>query len=323
MVRPVVTHLLVAVCVALVSCAAQAQGVFPSKPVRMIVPLPPGGPADVTARLYAQKLTEIWAKPVVVDNRAGATGTIGADAVAKSAPDGHTLLFTPDLPIALAPALFKTPYDPKTDLLPLAAVGGSANVLLAHPSAGASTLAELVEAARRKPGALTFSSGGNAAPGHLCGEMLKKAAGIELTHVPYKGAAPSITAVLAGEVSLACAPIPAGLPHVRSGKLKALATTGEKPSAQMPEIKPIAESYPGVTVTVWYGVFAPGKTPAALAAAIRSDLRRVFDDADTKVRLAAAGNDPLWMDDKELAATIDRDLAKWTRVVRELNIKVD
>jgi tripartite-type tricarboxylate transporter receptor subunit TctC len=260
---------------------------------------------------------------VVVENRVGATGTIGADAVAKSAPDGHTLLFTPDLPIAMAPALFKTPYDPKTDLLPVAAVGAGINALFAHPSAGANTLAELVEAARRKPGALTFSSAGNGSPAHLCGEMLKKAAGIDLTHVPYKGAAPAMTALLAGEVSLFCGPIPTGLAHVRTGKLKALATTGASPAAQMPEVKPLTETYSGVTVTTWQALFAPGKTPAALAAAIRSDLRRVFDDADTKVRLAAAGVDSAWMDDRQLAATIDRDLAKWTRVVRELNIKVD
>lgn len=317
------TRLLVAVCVTLVSCAVQAQAVFPSKPVRVIVPLPAGGPADFVARLYAQKLTERWGKPVVVENRAGATGTIGADAVVKSAPDGYTLLFTPDLPIAMAPALFKPPYDPKADLLPLAAVGAGVNALYAHPSAGANTLAELVAAARRKPGALTFSSAGNASPAHLCGEMLKKAAGIDLTHVPYKGAAPAMTALLAGEVSLFCAPIPAGLPHLRSGKVKALATTGDTPAAQLPEIKPVAETYPGVTVTVWYGAFAPAKTPAALAAAIRSDLRRVFDDADTKARIAAAGVDSVWMDDKQLAAAIDRDIVKWTRVVRESNIKAD
>ncbi|OFZ90740.1 MAG: hypothetical protein A2W21_12050 [Betaproteobacteria bacterium RBG_16_66_20] len=317
------TRLLVAVCVALISCGVQAQAVFPSKPVRVIVPLPAGGPGDFVARLYAQKLTERWGKPVVVENRAGATGTIGADAVVKSAPDGHTLLFTPDLPIAMAPALFKPPYDPKADLLPLAAVGAGVNALFAHPSAGANTLAEFVEAARRRPGALTFSSAGNASPAHLCGEMLKKAAGIDLTHVPYKGAAPAMTALLAGEVSLFCAPIPAGLPHLRSGKLKALATTGESPAAQMPEIKPVAESYPGVMVAVWYGAFAPAKTPASITAAIRSDLRRVFDDADTKARIAAAGVDAVWMDDKQLAAAIDRDLVKWTRVVRESNIKVD
>jgi len=317
------TRLLVAVCVALISCGVQAQAVFPSKPVRVIVPLPAGGPGDFVARLYAQKLTERWGKPVVVENRAGATGTIGAEAVAKSAADGSTLLFTPDLPIAMAPALFKPPYDPKADLLPLAAVGAGVNALFAHPSAGANTLAEFVEAARRRPGALTFSSAGNASPGHLCGEMLKKAAGIDLTHVPYKGAAPAMTALLAGEVSLFCAPIPAGLPHLRSGKLKALATTGESPAAQMPEIKPVAESYPGVMVAVWYGAFAPAKTPASITAAIRSDLRRVFDDADTKARIAAAGVDAVWMDDKQLAAAIDRDLVKWTRVVRESNIKVD
>ena len=317
------TRLLVAVCVALISCGVQAQAVFPSKPVRVIVPLPAGGPGDFVARLYAQKLTERWGKPVVVENRAGATGTIGADAVVKSAPDGHTLLFTPDLPIAMAPALFKPPYDPKADLLPLAAVGAGVNALFAHPSAGANTLAEFVEAARRRHGALTFSSAGNASPAHFCGEMLKKAAGIDLTHVPYKGAAPAMTALLAGEVSLFCAPIPAGLPHLRSGKLKALATTGESPAAQMPEIKPVAESYPGVMVAVWYGAFAPAKTPASITAAIRSDLRRVFDDADTKARIAAAGVDAVWMDDKQLAAAIDRDLVKWTRVVRESNIKVD
>ena len=277
----------------------------------------------MVARLYAQKLTELWAKPVVVENRAGATGTIGADAVAKSAPDGYTLLFTPDLPIAMAPALFKPPYDPKTDLLPLSAVGAGLSVLLAHPSVGVGSLAELVQAARSKPGALTFASAGNASPGHLCGEMLKKAAGIDLTHVPYKGAAPAMAAVLASEVSLFCAPIPAGLPHVRSGKLKALATTGDSPAAQMPEIKPIAATYPGVTVTVWYGVFAPARTPGALAAAIRSDLRRVFDDPVIRTRYDAAGVDAVWMDEKELAAAIDRDLAKWSKVVRDSNIKAD
>jgi len=296
---------------------------YPAKPVRMIVPLPPGGPADLVARLYAQKLAEFWSKPVVVENRAGATGTIGADAVAKAPPDGYTLLFTPDLPIAMAPALFKPPYDPKADLLPIAAVGAGANVLLAHPSAGASNLPGLVEAARRKPGALTFASAGNASPGHLCGEMLKKAAGIDLTHVPYKGAAPALAAVLAGEVSLFCAPIPAGLPHVRSGKLKALATTGEGPAAQMPDVKTIAESFPGVAVTVWYGVFAPARTPAALAATIRGDLRRVFDDPATKARYEAAGVDSVWMDEKQLAAAIDRDLVKWSGVVRDSNIKAD
>ena len=315
--------LLVGACLAWAACAAQAQVGFPSKPVRMIVPLPAGGPADLVARIYAQKLAEIWGKPVVVENRAGATGTIGADAVAKAAPDGYTLLFTPDLPIAMAPALFKPPYDPKADLLPIAAVAGGVNVLLAHPSAGANTLKELVEAARRAPGTLTFSSAGNASPGHLCGEMLNKSAGIRLTHVPYKGAAPALTAVLAGEVSLFCSPIPAGLPHVRSGKLRALATTGETPAAQLPDVMPAADSFPGVTVTVWYAVFAPAKTGAALAAAIRTDLRRVYDDPATKSRYVSAGVDAVWMDDKELARTIERDLAKWTQVVRETNIKTD
>jgi tripartite-type tricarboxylate transporter receptor subunit TctC len=302
---------------------ATAQDAYPSKPVRFIVPFPPTGPLDVMARLYAQKLGERWGKSVIAENRPGATGTIGADAVAKAAPDGYTLLFTVDLPIVMAPALMKPPYDSKTDLLPIAAVGDTMNMLVVHPSAGVSTLPELVAAAKAKPGALTFSSAGNASPGHLCVEMLKSAAGVDLTHVPYKGAAPAMQAALAGEVSMFCGPITQGLPHVKSGKLRALGVTGAKASPLLPELKPLAATYPGLVVSNWYAVFAPPKTPPAVVTFLRAELKRTYDDPEVRKRLDAVGMDPLWMEPAQVTAAIDRDLAKWSGVVKAANIKAE
>ena len=309
--------------IALAAPAAVAQDVYPSKPVRFIVPFPASGPLDVMARLYAQKLGERWGKSVIVENRPGATGTIGADAVAKAAPDGYTLLFTVDLPIVMAPALMKPPYDPKADLAPIAAVGETMNMLVVHPSTGVSTLRELVAAAKAKPGALTFSSAGNASPGHLCVEMLKSAAGVDMTHVPYKGAAPAMQAAMAGEVSMFCGPIAQGLPHVKSGKLRALGVTGAAASPLLPELKPLAAIYPGVVGSTWYAVFAPPRTPAAVTAFLRAELKKTHDDPEVRTRLESMGFDSLWMDPAQLSAAIDRDLTKWSGVVKAANIKAE
>jgi tripartite-type tricarboxylate transporter receptor subunit TctC len=311
-----------AAAVALVT-PAPAQDAYPAKPVRFIVPFPATGPLDVMARLYAQKLGERWGRSVIVENRPGATGAIGADAVAKAAPDGYTLLFTVDLPIVMAPALTKPPYDPKADLAPVAGVGETMNLLVVHPSAGAATLPELVAAAKAKPGALTFASAGNASPGHLCVEMLKSAAAVDLTHVPYKGAAPAMQAALAGEVSMFCGPITQGLPHVKSGKLRALGVTGPKTSPLLPELKPLAATYPGLVVSNWYAVFAPPKTPPAVVAFLRAELRKTYDDPDVRSRLEAVGMDALWLEPAQVTAAIDRDLAKWSDVVKKANVKAE
>jgi tripartite-type tricarboxylate transporter receptor subunit TctC len=318
-----VTLAAIATAVLALTAPAVAQDAYPAKPVRFIVPFPATGPLDVMARLYAQKLGERWGKNVIAENRPGATGTIGADAVAKAAPDGYTLLFTVDLPIVMAPALMKPPYDSKTDLVPIAAVGETMNMLVVHPSAGVSTLAELVATAKAKPGALTFSSAGNASPGHLCVEMLKSAAGVDLTHVPYKGAAPAMQAALAGEVSMFCGPITQGLPHVKSGKLRALGVTGAKASPLLPELKPLAATYPGLVVSNWYAVFAPPKTPPAVLAFLRAELKRTYDDPDVRKRLESVGMDPLWLEPAQVTAAIDRDLAKWSGVVKAANIKAE
>lgn len=243
--------------------------------------------------------------------------------MAKAAPDGYTLLFTVDLPIVMAPVLIKVPYDPKSDLVPVAAVGETMNMLVVHPSTGVSSLSELVAAARAKPGALTFSSAGNASPAHVCVEMIKSTAGVDMTHVPYKGAAPAMQAALAGEVSMFCGPITQGLPHVKSGTLRALGVTGAGASPLFPELKPLATTYPGLVVTNWYAVFAPPKTPAAIVAFLREALRKTYDDPEVRKRLESVGMDPLWLDAAQVTATIDRDLAKWGGVVKKAGIKME
>jgi tripartite-type tricarboxylate transporter receptor subunit TctC len=189
-----------------VSRIARAQA-YPSRTIHFVNPFPAGGPSDLVIRLYAQKLSQDWSQPAVVENRAGATGTIGTDAVVKAPPDGYTLLFTVDLPITMARALVKLHYDPQRDLIPIAAVATTENVLIANAATGISSLAELIAAAKTRPGALTFASAGNASPAHLCGEMIKRQAGIDMVHVPYTGASPAMNAVLGGEVTVLCGPI--------------------------------------------------------------------------------------------------------------------
>lgn len=296
---------------------------YPDRPVRFVAPLPVSGPLDVMARLYAQKLSQRWGKPVIVDNRIGATGTIGTDSVVKAAPDGYTLLFTVDLPIVMAPALFKPPYDAKRDLLPIVGVADGMNLVMVHPSIGVKTLAEFVAAAKTKPSQLTFSSAGNGSPGHLCGEMLKSAAGIDITHVPYKGAAFATMAVLSGEVSMFCGPIPQALPHLTTGKLRALATTGPRPSPLTPDLKPLSDTYPGVVSSNWYALFAPVGTPRNLLTFVRDEVRKVWEEPEVRVRLSGLGLDPLWMEPGDVTAAIERDLAKWSKVVREAKVKLD
>src|SRR6516225_6238411 len=270
-----------------VSRIAEAQA-YPTRPVRFLVPFPAGGPSDVLARLYGQKLSQRWNQPVVVENRVGATGTIGTEAVVRAPPDGYTLLFTADLPITMAPALLKLRYDPQRDLAPVAALAKNDALLVVHPSAGIRSLADLVAAAKVKPGALTFASGGNASPSHLCGEMLKRQAGIDMTHVPYSGAAPAMNAVLAGDVTMFCAPIPLGMVHFKAGKIYALGVTGTAPSPLLPELAPLSAIYPGFVISTWLALFAPLATPPAVRQVLHDELKKAY----ARSRLAAEACDP-------------------------------
>jgi tripartite-type tricarboxylate transporter receptor subunit TctC len=309
----------------LLCCAftASAQEAYPSKPVRFVVPFAAGGPLDLMARLVGQKLGERWGKPVVIDNQAGGSGSIGANAVARAAPDGYTLLVTVDIPLTMYPAVAKqVPYNPRTDFRPIASVARSDNGLFVNPALGVATVKELVELAKKQPGKLTFSSAGIAAPAHFAGELFKVIAGIDMTHVPYKGAAPAMAAAVSGEVSLMFGPIPQGVPHVKAGKLKALGVTGPLPSPLLPGVKPLVEQgFPGLLVFNWYGVLAPAKTPDAPAETIRSSLKQVMDDAGLRARLSEVGTEPVWDEPATVAKAIEADLMRWGQLARAARIE--
>ncbi len=312
------------VAAAIFPAVCDAQDGFPTRPVRFVVPFPAATPPDFLARIASQKLAESWGVPVIVEVRDGAGGTIGVNQVVRAIPDGYTLLFTNDLSIATAPVLSKTPYDPRKDLSPIGAVAQGTSVLVMHPSAGVSSIKELIAMAKARPGALTFASAGDASTSRMCVELIKQAAGVDLVQVPYRGAAPAIQAVLAGEVSMYCSPAFQALPHLKSGKLKALGVTGTRPSPVIPEVMPISEQgLPEVIVSTWYAAFAPSGTPPAVLDKIRDALKKVFDDAGVRQKLAGAGLDPIWMDATELAATIRSDLEKWTRLAKATGITTE
>lgn len=301
--------------------AASYGAAYPTHPVKLIVPFPPG-PTDTFARLYAKSLSEQLGQTFVVENRTGATGTIGAAVVARAAPDGYTLLATVDLPIVKAPNLLKLNYDPTKDLQLIAIVGEDSNILAAYPGAGVKTLSDLVAAAKAKPGTLYFASAGIGSPGHLCGEMINLGAGIKLSHVPYSGAGPALTAVLSGDAQLFCGPVLALLPNIKAGKLVALAVTGTKPLPQLPGIKPLADTWPGLVVTSWYGFFAPAGTPAAVVGRLRQAVQKAYDDGAIRERLDTAGIGPVWIVGQAAEDRVKTDLAKWHSVIEKAGIKL-
>jgi tripartite-type tricarboxylate transporter receptor subunit TctC len=275
------------------------------------------------ARLVGQKLAEQWGKPVVIENQVGGSGSIGANAVARAAPDGYTLLFTVDIPLTMYPAVAKqVPYNPRTDFRPIAAIGRSDNGLFVNPALGVSTAKELVELARKQPGKLSFSSAGIAAPAHFAGELFKTIAGVDMVHVPYKGAAPAMSAAMSGEVSMMFGPIAQGVAHVRAGKLKALGVTGPLPSPLLPGVKPLVEQgFPGLLVFNWYGVLAPSKTPDAPAQAVRSALKQVMNDQAMRARLSDLGTEPVWDEGETVANAIAADLMRWAQLARVAKIE--
>ena len=302
---------------------ATAQDAYPSRPVKFVVPFAAGGPLDVPARLIAQKLTEHWGKPVVVENQAGGSGSIGANAVARAAPDGYTLLVTVDIPLTMYAAVAKQlPYNPRTDFRPIASYARSDNGLFVNPSLGVSTVKELVDLAKKQPGTLSFSSAGIAAPAHFAAELFKVIAGIDMIHVPYKGAAPAMTAAMSGEVSMMFGPIAQGVPHVRAGKLKALGVTGPLPSPLLPGVKPLVEQgFPGLVVFNWYGVLAPARTPDAPAEAVRAGLKKVMNDPAMTARLTEFGIEPVWDEAEQVSKAIAGDLMRWTQLARVAKIE--
>jgi tripartite-type tricarboxylate transporter receptor subunit TctC len=315
-------RLLALICL-LAAAPAFSQG-YPAKPVRIIVNFPAGGIADLYARIIGAKVQESWGQPVVIENRTGAGGNIGAEAVAKSAPDGYTLNMSAIGPHAVNVSLFsKMPYDPVKDFAPIALVLEAEGLLVVHPSVPANNVSELVAYARANPGKLTFASAGMGTASHLAGELFKTMAKVEMTHVPYKGNVPAITDLLAGQTSLLFATMPTVLPHAKAGKLRALATIGSVRSAAAAELPTIGESLRGFEVNNWIGLFAPAGTPPDIVKRWNGEVMRIMQSREIQARLPNEGarfspNTP-----EQFAAFVKGEIAKWAPVVKASGARVD
>jgi tripartite-type tricarboxylate transporter receptor subunit TctC len=294
---------------------------YPTRAIHFVNPFPAGGPSDLVLRLYAQKLSLAWNQSAVVDNRPGATGTIGTDAVVKSPPDGYALLFTVDLPITMAPALLKLHYDPQRDLIPIAAVVELQNVLTVNAATGIRSVPELIAAAKARPGTLTFGSAGSASPAHLCGEMIKRQTGIDMIHVPYTGASTAMNGLLAGNVTMFCGPLQLALQHIKAGTLYALGVTGPQPSPLLPGVAPLADSYPSLVISSWFGLLAPARTPDAVTGMLHEAFKNISSDPDVRSKLVAFGYQPVWISGPALSQRIASDTAKWREFIAAANIK--
>ena len=305
--------------------AATAQP-YPVKPIRFVIPYPPGGPLDLMGRLIGQKLTDAWMQPVLVENRAGAGGNIGADGVAKSAPDGYTLLMGAVATHAINPSLYrKISYDPFKDFVAVALVAQVPNILVVNPLVPASNVRELIALARTKPGNLNFGSGSTGSTGHLAGELFNTMAGVRMTHIPYKGGAPAMQDLLGGQVQLMFDNLANSLPQVKAGKLRALAVTTEKRSPFVPDIPTVEESgLPGFDLTTWFGVFVSGGTPRELVMRLNAEIVRILALPDVRQRLEDMGAAPIANNTPEnFAAFVRREYDKYAKVVRESGAKAD
>jgi len=307
---------------ALVAGAAVAQ--YPARPIRIIVPIPAGGAPDIAARVVGQKLSEILGSPVIIDNHAGSNGNIAGDMVAKSPPDGYTLLLGQDSLIAINPHLYgKMPFDPLKDLAPVATVAANQFVLAVNPSLPVRNFQEFIEYARRTSPPLPYASGGNGSQHHLSMEILKQRAGIDLLHVPFKGGAPATTATVAGDTVAMFAGTSTSA-QIKAGKLRALASTGARRSSEFPDLPTIGEFYPGYEVTIWLALFAPAGTPEAVISRLRGAVSKALAAPEVKERMNTAGGlEPFVTTPEAFADLIRRDYDKYGRIVKAIGIKLD
>ncbi|HXU43413.1 MAG TPA: tripartite tricarboxylate transporter substrate binding protein [Burkholderiales bacterium] len=294
---------------------------WPTKTVRIIVPFPPGGSADLLPRIVGEKLAERWGQAVIIDNRPGAAGNIGAEVVFRSEPDGYTLLSAPPPPLVINRLLYpKLSYD-STQFVPMSVMAAIPNVLLVHPKVPVNSVAELISYVRQNPGKLNYASQGNATTSHLTAELFKSmAGGLQITHVPYKGTAPALADLLAGQVDMMCDNLGVSLPHVRSGKLKALAVTSKTPFMGIPAM---ADTLPGFEAQAWFGVVGPPKTPSAIAEKVGFSISQILKLPDVQKRLAELSAEPMGLGPAETAAFMKQESERWGAVIRSAGVRID
>lgn len=298
---------------------------FPQRPVRIVVPYTTGGSNDVIARLLAQQLQEAWGQPVVVENKPGAAGNIGASDIAKSAPDGHSLLLTNINIVSMNPGLIANmPFDPQKDFAPISLLGTTALALVVHPSVPANNVRELIDLARKGPGRLNYASSGNGSPQHMSAEMFKAMTKTSLTHIPYRGAAPAVNDLLAGQVQVTVGVVNQLIPHIRAGKLKALGVTTRKRLAQMPDVPTLDEAgVQGYESEIWLGLAAPAGTPPAIIEQINQAVRKAMASADVVSKLQSQGIDVMVSSPDQMRQRGLEDLKRWGDIIRTAGIKVD
>ena len=316
---------LLAALLALASAIAGAQE-YPAKPVRMVVGFPPGGGTDVVARILQPRLSELLAQPVVIDNRPGATGTVAAGHVAKSPPDGYTIMMGHVSVNAIAPSLFSNlPYDAERDFAPIGLAAAVPHIVVVHPSLPATTLKELIAYLKAQPGKLTFPSAGNGSAPHLAGEFFQSLAGVKLLHVPYKGSGQSMQDLLGGQHLVAFDTMAASAPHVRSGKLRSLAVSTRERVSSFPEVPTAEEAgLPGYVVTTWYGVFAPAGTPPPIVNRLHAELVKAMQTADVRTKLEGIGADgSVSKSPAEFAALVRADTARYAKIVKDVGLRID
>jgi tripartite-type tricarboxylate transporter receptor subunit TctC len=295
---------------------------WPNKPVKLIVPFPPGGMADVVSRILGQHLSETWGQQVVVENRAGAGGTIGTSAVVKAAPDGYTLMAAFDTHAA-APYLYKINYDLLQDLTPISMVARSPMLLVANANFSAKTLPSLLQYAKDKPSAINFVTVGPGSPARLMLELLKNSTGINVTVVPYKGGGPAMVDLISGQVDAMIASVPTVAPHVKSGRLRVLAVTSEKRSSLVPGVPSMSETIPGFGTEAWVGLMGPAKMPPEVVAQINTDVAKALNSAEIKNKFIENGLEPSYANPEEFERWIRREMARWSKVIREQNVTLD
>ena len=301
--------------------AAAQAGKYPTKPIRLIVPFAPGGGTDIVARIVAQKMSDTLGQSVVVDNRPGGGGTVGVETAVRAQPDGYTLINVSGS-YATNAAVYKLSYDPVNDIQPISIFGESAFIVALHPSVAAKTVPELITLAKSKPGALNYGSTGPGGITHLSTELFELMAGTRMTHVPYRGTGPSLTALLGSQIQLMFGAMPATIPHVKQNRLRGIAVTSEKPAPALPGVPPLGETVKGYEVVLWWGIFGPRGLPKDVVGMWNRGVEQILKAKDMQERMAAEGIDPLGGPPERFRGAIKRDVEKWKRVVREAKITI-